>query len=884
VQQQPQGVWAESAEPKKKVALYFGTFNPIHENHMGIARFALENSYTDEVYFVVNGSDGIKVDVSPWTTRHSLVKQRVSLENEPRLKVLDLSNSERKDMGWVGRAKIFHRVKRQYDATIQLFQIMGQDSYEKAVARSDPEQGNGIYHKAPWKFLVFPRLADDESVQADGSKSVEVPALLARKTIVVSGYTDPVKLSSSSIRSKLRSGSKAEGPSSSEMGPSQLHPKLRSEVAQLYGQAGVTIERGSALPETSRIFVHLLGGPGSGKSSLGAALGEIGFRHISGGDVYRAAKANDVGDVRRAHVDQVVTKVVGAVVHVVTSWPQDQRVSFDGFLPKQLQDFESKLGSVSLLVLLECDANTMLQRLAVREARQEDIARSAKKRVDVYLSKKESSLREETLKSWDAGRGLVHRLDASRPFEAVFDDLKELISKVKPSESSSGSAQPVFDGIEWDKVFSEMNTKPEHSYDWRENAKDMRHRAGSRSMKNFNNLVKSVLIDWATQTIYPELLAGPQGGKTLSVFDVASGRGGDMLKFLQSASAVGEADLKVQYVGVDIAGEQVKEAWRRLEAALTKKSRDVCRSILKSAHHFVADVCTTPLPDDLPWCQLVSIQFALHYSFETEARARNFLKHACERLCSGGLFLCVTVDEKQIASMAAHVQVGGNSLSIDNGLCTVTFPDQETAKHICESGDAVPAFGLRYNFALPGEGIDCDEFLVREQTLAKLLDELDIELLASIPFSSLLDNSSSSSSSSSSSADAFASQLLSEVAQQSSSKCASGDVLPSIGGTKIKCDIYDRLGLTMDEAEREVSSIYKAYVGRRRSNGEGRPSLATAAQTQVPKGKGFENAEVQKGARGKGNHQGSKGPSDPHEMTSGAVEALLDAARPRELP
>ena len=38
----------------RKVALYFGSFNPIHKGHIGLGEYLLEHADVDELWYVVS--------------------------------------------------------------------------------------------------------------------------------------------------------------------------------------------------------------------------------------------------------------------------------------------------------------------------------------------------------------------------------------------------------------------------------------------------------------------------------------------------------------------------------------------------------------------------------------------------------------------------------------------------------------------------------------------------------------------------------------------------------------------------------------------------------------------------------------------------------------
>ena len=50
----------------KKVALYFGSFNPIHNGHIGLGEYLLEHADVDELWFVVSPQNPLKKRADLW--------------------------------------------------------------------------------------------------------------------------------------------------------------------------------------------------------------------------------------------------------------------------------------------------------------------------------------------------------------------------------------------------------------------------------------------------------------------------------------------------------------------------------------------------------------------------------------------------------------------------------------------------------------------------------------------------------------------------------------------------------------------------------------------------------------------------------------------------
>jgi mRNA (guanine-N7-)-methyltransferase len=102
---------------------------------------------------------------------------------------------------------------------------------------------------------------------------------------------------------------------------------------------------------------------------------------------------------------------------------------------------------------------------------------------------------------------------------------------------------------------------------------------------------------------------------------------------------------------------------------------------------------------------VVSCQFALHYSFETEARARQGLQNISLALRDGGLFLGTLPHANWIVKKLRSI----DGLSFGNPLFSISF----------EQKDDYPLFGHTYKFALMDAIDDCPEYLVNFPTLKR---------------------------------------------------------------------------------------------------------------------------------------------------------------------
>ncbi len=71
---------------KKKIGLYFGTFNPIHVGHMIIANHMVEHSELDEVWLVVTPHNPLKKKSTLLKDYHRYRMVELALEDYPKLK------------------------------------------------------------------------------------------------------------------------------------------------------------------------------------------------------------------------------------------------------------------------------------------------------------------------------------------------------------------------------------------------------------------------------------------------------------------------------------------------------------------------------------------------------------------------------------------------------------------------------------------------------------------------------------------------------------------------------------------------------------------------------------------------------------------------------
>jgi nicotinate-nucleotide adenylyltransferase len=111
---------------RKRIALYGGTFDPVHTGHMGVARALLRLFALDEIVFIPAHVAPHKraQAVSPALHRYAMLA--LATQNEPRmcLSTIELEAPERPYT-----VETLARMKERYGEGARLFFVMGADSW-----------------------------------------------------------------------------------------------------------------------------------------------------------------------------------------------------------------------------------------------------------------------------------------------------------------------------------------------------------------------------------------------------------------------------------------------------------------------------------------------------------------------------------------------------------------------------------------------------------------------------------------------------------------------------------------------------------------------------------------------------------------------------------
>ena len=224
------------------------------------------------------------------------------------------------------------------------------------------------------------------------------------------------------------------------------------------------------------------------------------------------------------------------------------------------------------------------------------------------------------------------------------------------------------------KVASHYNSRPQAGRIGRQNSAVFHLRA-------LNNWIKSQLISTFTS----------RGDKIL---DLCCGKGGDLLKW-------GNANVS-HVVGIDIAAVSIEQAKSRFDSSHKKFKAE-----FYAGDVFANDITCFLKEEDLYTFDIVSCQFALHYSFENLEKAQRGLNNISKSLKKGGKFFATIPNSNWIVKKLRSLP--DNELEFGNSFYKIRF---ETKKDW-------PLFGHCYWFALEDAIDDCPEYLIHLPTLER---------------------------------------------------------------------------------------------------------------------------------------------------------------------
>lgn len=235
---------------------------------------------------------------------------------------------------------------------------------------------------------------------------------------------------------------------------------------------------------------------------------------------------------------------------------------------------------------------------------------------------------------------------------------------------------------------------------------DERSKSNIFFMRNFNNWIKSVLIN----EYLTKVKASLKLGEPLRVLDMCCGKGGDLLKWEKAGIT--------HLICTDIAEISIQQCEERYRSMLERAQRNKFGKLF-TAEFFACDSTLRRIREEYKdpsiELNLVSCQFSFHYCFESLKQAECMIRNAAECLRTGGYFIGTVPDANDIMKR----QREADNISFGNDVYRITF---------LSDTEEPPLFGAKYNFELDGV-VNCPEFLVYFPLLVKLARKFGLQLV-----------------------------------------------------------------------------------------------------------------------------------------------------------
>ena len=242
-------------------------------------------------------------------------------------------------------------------------------------------------------------------------------------------------------------------------------------------------------------------------------------------------------------------------------------------------------------------------------------------------------------------------------------------------------------------VAEHYNAVPERGREWRKTDSQI------KGLRSLNNWVKSTLIQKFSRPDIPV--------QRLFVLDMACGKGGDLGKWEKAPQ------VPALYVGCDIADVSIEQARQRYSETFRRNQGRHRRAVQMQAEFYVQDTFGRSLTE-VPMVRqvgfnpnagpggiiqggmmtggfdVVSMMFALHYSFESEDLARGMLKNVAGALKKGGRFIGVMPNSDVItATVKRLLQAEAGTGKTPNGNADRSPTEKEGGEdgEVREDGD-----------------------------------------------------------------------------------------------------------------------------------------------------------------------------------------------------
>lgn len=158
-----------------KVALLMGSFNPVHNGHLGIARYVVEHGLADEVWFVVSPQNPFKdpADLAPFGDRLKMVELAIAESGCKQLKACDVERDLPQPSYTINTVRLLTNKFPVYQFII----LAGSDISEQLHKWKDVEE-----LKKMVQLLFYSRQGGEASPELAGAPQFDIDATRIRES------------------------------------------------------------------------------------------------------------------------------------------------------------------------------------------------------------------------------------------------------------------------------------------------------------------------------------------------------------------------------------------------------------------------------------------------------------------------------------------------------------------------------------------------------------------------------------------------------------------------------------------------------------------------------------------------------------------------------
>lgn len=187
---------------KEKIGLFFGTFDPIHNGHLRIAKYITEEKLADKVWLVVTPENPIKVGSKISSFNHRFNMAKIATENYDNIIPSDLEVNLKKPNYTIDTLEYISNKLKDIEFSL----IIGEDNYKIFDTWKDYKK---IINK--YKIFIYPRKGTlnenlhiiNENTMYIGGPRIDLSSTNIRK--IVSDNSDPKDLISNKVMEYINS-------------------------------------------------------------------------------------------------------------------------------------------------------------------------------------------------------------------------------------------------------------------------------------------------------------------------------------------------------------------------------------------------------------------------------------------------------------------------------------------------------------------------------------------------------------------------------------------------------------------------------------------------------------------------------------------------------